>query len=487
MSSSKIIVVVDPVKNPRGIPHFEAKNFKSKKIDRVSEYQAVYRKWPFQKPRTTIRPKSNKYEVAATMKSDTTYKMDYAPPKVTLTGREKKEKKKLKENEQYKYLQDEITTREKTYRKTTYASDFCPKEVKRRKPFTCVGEQSFKPPDYKFSCQSMYQLSYLTYSPDVIKKCRPNMIIPPSMLHSNVNRLLSKTCPNQEEKSKDKPEQKPSHPKIKSSIPPPEEDVTTNKKTPENPSPVTDPKKGEMISTFMADYKANWNVKKRTLCKPEETNYRDDSIKFDGTTTQNQEFKAWTVSKPEVPLWGRKPVYKQPMEGMALNSTYSMDYDDPKVIVAAASMKPPPREEDIIKASGDGKAFKPSSTYNNTFKEWRGAQPAKTFLVKSQYNPPRDKMEFESTNRKCYTGQLAQKAEIIRHSSEHRQLNKDGIFYFQTTYNATYKDHRPKSCPGTGRGKMPVAVKTAWQEDLSSKKELNESHDSGIDMIECEN
>lgn len=100
--------------------------------------------------------------------------------------------------------------------------------------------------------------------------------------------------------------------------------VTTNKKTPENPSPVTDPKKGEMISTFMADYKANWNVKKRTLCKPEETNYRDDSIKFDGTTTQNQEFKAWTVSKPEVPLWGRKPVYKQPMEGMALNSTYSV-------------------------------------------------------------------------------------------------------------------------------------------------------------------
>lgn len=46
-----------------------------------------------------------------------------------LTGREKKEKKKLKENEQYKYLQNEITTREKTYRKTTYASDFCPKEV----------------------------------------------------------------------------------------------------------------------------------------------------------------------------------------------------------------------------------------------------------------------------------------------------------------------------------------------------------------------
>lgn len=86
-----------------------------------------------------------------------------------------------------------------------------------------------------------------------------------------------------------------------------------------------------------------------------------------------------------------------------------------------------------------------------------------------------------------FAGQLAQKAEIIRHSSEHRQLNKDGQFYFQTTYNATYKDHRPQSCPGTGRGKMPVTVKTAWQEDLSSKKELNESHDSGIDMIECEN
>ncbi|CAC5426039.1 unnamed protein product [Mytilus coruscus] len=481
MSSSKITVVVDPVKNPRGIPHFETKNFKSKKIDSVSEYQAVYRKWPFQKPRTTIRPKSNKYDVAAPMKSDTTYRMDFAQPK--LTGREKKQEKKLKENEQYKYLQDEVTRRENAYRKTTYDSEFCPKEVKRRKPFTAIGEQSYRPPNYKFSCQSMYQLSYLTYSPDVIKKCRPNMITPQSKLHSNVDRLLSETCPNHEEKSKDNPEEKPSHSNSKSSNPQPEEDVAINQKTQENDSSqVPEQKKGDlvMISTFMADYKPNWNVKKRTLCKPEETNYREDVTKFDGTTTQNSVYKEWPVSKPEVPLWAKKPVYKQPMEGMALNSTYSMDFADPKVIKAVASMKPPPRNEDIIKSSGDGSMFKPSSTYNNTFKEWNGAKPAKTFLVKSVYNPPKDKMDFESTHRKCYTGQLAQKAEIIRHSSEHRQLNKDGKLCFQTTYRETYKDHRPKSCPGSGGGKMPAGVKTAWHEDLSSKKELNESHDKDI-------
>ena len=79
-----------------------------------------------------------------------------------------------------------------------------------------------------------------------------------------------------------------------------------------------------LITTFMADYRPNWNVKKRTLCKPEETNYRKLVTPFDGTTTQSAEYKAWPVSKPEVPTWAKKPEYKPPIEGMALNSTYSV-------------------------------------------------------------------------------------------------------------------------------------------------------------------
>lgn len=90
---------------------------------------------------------------------------------------------------------------------------------------------------------------------------------------------------------------------------------------PENPWSDSEP----LQTTFMADYKPNWNVRKPALCRPEENNYRE-AAQFNGTTTTMAVYKAWPTSKPEMPPWAKKPVYKVPTEGMQLNSTYSVSF-----------------------------------------------------------------------------------------------------------------------------------------------------------------
>ena len=81
-----------------------------------------------------------------------------------------------------------------------------------------------------------------------------------------------------------------------------------------------------------------------------------------------------------------------------------MDFADPKVIQKVAAMKRPVKNEDIIKPGYDNFTFDQTTTYNTNFKEWKGAQPAKTYLVKSVYNPPVEKMQCESTHRSYYRG-----------------------------------------------------------------------------------
>lgn len=81
-----------------------------------------------------------------------------------------------------------------------------------------------------------------------------------------------------------------------------------------------------LITTFTADFRPHYNVKRRTNCKPTESGYHFIDAPFDGKTTQGTAYKPWPVAFPEKPQWARKPEYKRPQTWMQTHSTYAVSY-----------------------------------------------------------------------------------------------------------------------------------------------------------------
>ena len=77
-----------------------------------------------------------------------------------------------------------------------------------------------------------------------------------------------------------------------------------------------------LLTTFMADFRAHYNVKRRTSCKPPESDHQFIDAPFNGTSNYGDAFKVFPVAPPEKQLWAIKPDYKRPHVGMLVNSTY---------------------------------------------------------------------------------------------------------------------------------------------------------------------
>ncbi|XP_060076935.1 stabilizer of axonemal microtubules 1-like [Ylistrum balloti] len=451
--------------------------------DGRSEYQASYTKWPFQRPRTNIKPESNHLEIPASicdMDMDTTYRTDYVVHEAS-----KREKKK-----EYVYR----TAGGVLLTDTTYKVDFAPKVALRAEPFKTYKEYSA--PVTKFKGKSIYQMSYQHFEPDLAKQCRPSPIRPAEALKSGEHKATpASTFRNDYQKHENTVKRKPikQEENNKPSTEPLESTTSykefyTKKELPtysrkvintncvvtkmmlpealqpktettgdsgdQNSAPAVESETKEtnaespvqgLMTTFMADFRPHYNVRRRTMCKPPESDYHFIDAPFDGNTTAGIAYKVWPVAFPEKPHWTVKPPYKRPQTFMQTDSTYAVDFKHPGSNLPPSLIKNK-HNQDIIRHVASGDAGQ-ETTYQNNFKGIPLEEATKSFLFKQEYEPPKERMICQSTQRAHYTGNHSERAKLCRQISEHRTLFKNQTMEFGTTYRDTYKDNRPKSCP----------------------------------------
>ncbi|XP_069140257.1 stabilizer of axonemal microtubules 2-like isoform X2 [Argopecten irradians] len=475
-----------------------------------SEYQTSYTKWPFQRPRTNIKPESNHLEIPASicdMQMDTTYRTDYVAHEAT-----KREKKK---DFMYRTAGGEFV------KDTTYKVDFAPKMALRTEPFKTYKEYSA--PVTKFKGKSIYQMSYQHFEPDLAKQCRPSPIRPAEAIKSAREHKSStpdSTFRNDYQKHENTEKRKPIKPEESSQLSSDPMDTTTSYKefytkkelptyakkvlntncvvtkmmlpealqpskeskgdggdqtpepaseepNPKEPSPT--PSQKGLMTTFTADFRPHYNVRRRTLCKPPESAYHFIDAPFDGNTTAGMAYKMWPVAFPEKPLWAVKPAYQRPQTWMQTDSTYAVDFKHPGNSMPPSLIKKK-HNQDIIRhvASGDAGA---ETTYQNNFKGMPLDEATKSFLMKQEYEPPKERMICQSTQRAHYTGHHTERSKLCRQISEHRDLFKNQTMQFATTYRDTYKDERPKSCPANTKLQRGIVESEGEETKEETKRE----------------
>ncbi|XP_062606885.1 stabilizer of axonemal microtubules 1-like [Saccostrea cucullata] len=383
------------------------------KTEGMSEYQAAYRKYPFQRPRNSVRPVSNKMDNGKLSLMMTTYQKDYV------------------------FHEDKNTFKMESF-----------------KPL-----QSYRPSSAKFSDQTIYSLSYQRFDKDVVKSCRPASAKPSEPQRTKYEVTIPDK-PSAEGDAK-KAEEVPKEKEIVST------DVTNTKPEPQVPEPVVEPPKLEAfttkiavpgrkmqyapfngMTTYTADYVTHSCVPRQPICKPPTSNNHYDLGPFDGRTTQNTTYKAWPVIPIEKPTWAIKPEYQRPLGGMPFSSTYMADFENPKSLVERIMPIKPKTGKDIIKHEGGNGDQTPCTTYQGHYVAWKGALPAKTYQIKQLYVPTAGEMDCQSIQRLHFRGVQTERPNLCHKSSEHRNLNDDKRMYFNTTYRDTFFNRaRPKSCP----------------------------------------
>ncbi|OWF35993.1 stabilizer of axonemal microtubules 1-like [Mizuhopecten yessoensis] len=465
-----------------------------------SEYQTSYPKWPFQRPRTNIKPANNRLEIPTSicdMEMDTTYKTDYVAHETS-----KREKKK---ETVYRSAKGELMT------DTTYKVDFAPKVALRVEPFKTYKEYSA--PVTKFKGESIYQMSYQHFEPDLAKQCRPAPIRPAEALRGGERKATpSSTFRNDYQKHENTEKRKPIKPEENNKLSTePLEDTTSYKEfytkkdlptysrkvintncvvtklmlpeslqpqgdsgeqtvvtetKPETKESSTTPLLQGLMTTFTADFRPHYNVRRRTICKPPESAYHFIDAPFDGNTTAGMAYKVWPVTLPEKPKWAVKPAYQRPKTWMQTDSTYAVNFKHPGNNIPPSPIKTK-HNQDIIRHVASGDAGQ-ETTYQNNFQGISLADATKSFLTKQVYEPPKEKIICQSTQRAHYTGHHTERAKLCRQTSEHRNLFNNKTMEYNTTYRDTYKDNRPKSCPAN----VTKSRKNADSESEEAKNEM---------------
>ncbi|XP_061177837.1 uncharacterized protein LOC133186619 [Saccostrea echinata] len=383
------------------------------KTEGMSEYQAAYRKYPFQRPRNCVRPVSNKMDNGKLSKLMlTTYQKDYV------------------------FHEDKNAFKMESF-----------------KPI-----QAYRPSSAKFSDQTNYSLSYQCFDKDVAKSCRPASAKPKEPPRTQYEIVIPEKPSGEGDAKKVDEAPKEKEPIRTESDAKPENKVT---------DPVVEPPKTEAVSTkiavhgrrmqyapfngmttYTADYVKHSCGPRQPICKPPTSNNHYDLGPFDGRTTQNTTYKAWPVIPIEKPTWAIKPEYHRPLGGMPFSSTYMADFENPKSLVERIMPIKPKTGTDIIKHEGGDGDQHPCTTYQGHYVAWKGALPAKTYQIKQLYVPTAGEMDFQSIQRLHFRGVQTERPSLCHKSSEHRNLNDDKTMYFNTTYRDSFFNRtRPKSCP----------------------------------------
>lgn len=417
------------VKPEPGPPKYNPTNamarrlFQMRKTEGMSEYQAAYRKYPFQKPRDCVRPTSKKIETGmASSLMTTTYKKDFV------------------------YHEDKDAFKMDSF-----------------KPL-----QGYRPSSARLSDQTIYSLSYQVIDKEVAKKCRPAISKPreapltqfklvlPEKPSGDGDSKSAEEAPKMEVVTESKPciEQTPVVAEVAApapadvTVPQPTSNSTGNKSASTHivipgQKPQRAPFNG--MTTAMADFVKHPLTARQSICKPPASSTHYDLGPFDGRTTQSMAYQAWPVAPFAKPSWAIKPKYKRPKGGMPYASTYMTDFVNPKHIVERAMPIKPKPGNDIIKHEGGDGNHQSCTTYQGHYVAWKGVLPAKTVQIKQLYVPNAGEMDFQSIQRLHFRGVQAERPNLCHQSSEHRNLNDNPKMYFNTTYQDTFG--RPKSCP----------------------------------------
>ncbi|XP_046548300.1 stabilizer of axonemal microtubules 1-like [Haliotis rubra] len=476
---------------------------KAHPADFRSEYQEAYKWWEFQPPRDPLKPVTANHETNAVTDMQSLYRKDF----VTHSVKESK-RAPIKQKDEY------IVPRPKARLRTTYRSDYTEQKLS--------ATNSFKPnpvyesPKVKFRGQSVYQSAYEAYEAELARSCRPSLIMPVEGIEVSKATDGNNVSTCQDSYPAHKNVERPSliiqdDNKIQPDGP---FDSTTMYKSNYTKTTTKAPRKAigqiltpkrqppfEAVSTFMADYKQHKNARREPSCRPPEATVVVADVPFAKETTTSTTYKSWPVQPKENHTWAKKAEYKLPPGKLLLNTTYTMDYQNPIPPKPRAIPRVPSGAgQDMIKhangdSSGDG-----NTVYRGSYMAWQNTRPASPYTPKREYEAPKEQMANLSTQQSHYRGEQTKRAELCRHISEHRRLNQLKSMCFRTTYKDTYTGGvaRPKSSPSSLSSSSPGVktcpattcvpgnVETKSPAETNTTSTVNVSNDSGVDVGKVE-
>ncbi|KAH3789512.1 uncharacterized protein LOC127841248 [Dreissena polymorpha] len=445
----------------------------------TSEYQAAYKYTTWQPPPQSLKPENEKVKNykkrTAYMERKTTYGLDFVNTSPTKKHAHRKSKATANSDGDQRCPVHECTCAVATEPTRPTAG------IRPRRPKSPPIENSMvihPDMDQRFVDDTIYGDSYPAYSQAVMQTCRQqpikakdNIEVPAVSERRPYGKSTAQTdfVPHE---NVERPELVRPHENSVRATGPMEgrteyTDYFTSKAKDEqlckNKDTMHEEPKFDAISTAMADFITPKNVERPRACYPPVSGHfvPQEPAKFDGETTSSAAYKQWPVQRYELPIWAQKPRYKRPEGGILVTSLYMHDYKNPKVIQPPRKIRPHNNSRnDIMHLDEAAEAgYSPQTTYSQDFRVWTGSHWRESYRTIDMYQPPKEKMVFETNHRSQFTGERVEKLKPCRHISEHRKLNTDKKMLFSTTYTDNYKHQRPKSTPSAAVSGTSVSGK----------------------------
>ena len=219
------------------------------------------------------------------------------------------------------------------------------------------------------------------------------------------------------------------------------------------------PPEGEFYgeTTFKRDYKSYDGTKPAQSLKP--VRKAQSSVEpFEGVTINKESYKVW-----DMPAKFTRPpvVYAPPTEKFSAETTVQADFR-PVQAAPTKSIRPLERPRDA------NVPFDGSTTQKVDYREWQGAERAKSLKEARVYQPPTDKFDGISTCASHYKGQYAPPAQLKKPAEVKRTANSkmEGSTMYKDSFKGGFspcpaqslsRDNTPRTSfkyefedPGTG-------------------------------------
>ncbi|XP_060582240.1 uncharacterized protein LOC132738679 isoform X3 [Ruditapes philippinarum] len=201
----------------------------------------------------------------------------------------------------------------------------------------------------------------------------------------------------------------------------------------------------DAVSTVMADFTKPEGFERPVSYKPP-VQSRYSTEKFDDETISSMAYKPFPVKPYELPIWAKKPKYKQPEGGMCMNTLYMHEFQSPNVVRPPSPAHPRVKRKRnvVILKDIDTVKCESLSTYKQDFQKWADVIPRETYRLIEFYQPPKEKMMLETNHRADFKGEKVDKMKPCRLISQHRELDTQTDMTLITTYTETFQDPRLK-------------------------------------------
>ncbi|CAH1785214.1 unnamed protein product [Owenia fusiformis] len=411
----------------------------------ASEYQEKFEGMDYQKPREAIRPTKKEPSSPVPMDMTTMYTETFVTHEIM--------PRKIRSKEQF------VPSTTPMNKRTTYKMDYTAKEGKRTKSY--APEYQYVERRTKFNSSTIHNTAFKGFNEEDMKICRPRTIRHKENLTAPEEKFKCASTVQDDYKEHTNLERtKPIIPKQEGFQDHNEkfDDRTMYKDTYGTEKPLSEPpkriKKKESTlkpatffseTTVMADYKPHVNPKRAKCYKPK-VKPISTKVPFDDRTTCSMAYKEWEVKKHVKPIWANKKAYDRPNIIFTKLSSYQEDFQTPKDFEKALCK--PIKNELEMDHSKKKAPFCMTTHYQDMFTELDGKRPD-SFKVVNIYKPPKEKFQVESHQQSQYKGAYIEPAIICRPPSQSEKVSR-GKMIFDTTYRKCYTGENSVSCPVYG-------------------------------------